>query len=81
MIRARQGIVQASSHGPESRGGRCKSEMIISGEDIDFPKVGHPGILIMSQETCMGYVNDLKGKRCNLGGPWLVSESEKGLKS
>jgi 2-oxoglutarate ferredoxin oxidoreductase subunit gamma len=34
--------VQTQSYGPESRGGACKSEVVISEEEIDFPKVIEP---------------------------------------
>ncbi len=37
--------VQTQSYGPESRGGACKSEVVISEEEIDFPKVVEPDIL------------------------------------
>jgi len=53
--------VQTQSYGPESRGGRCKSEVIISNEEIDFPKVENPDILVvMSQDAYTGYVDTLK---------------------
>ena len=31
--------VQTQSYGPESRGGAAKSEVIISGDEIDYPAV------------------------------------------
>ncbi|MEM2118654.1 MAG: 2-oxoacid:ferredoxin oxidoreductase subunit gamma [Candidatus Bathyarchaeia archaeon] len=53
--------VQTQSYGPESRGGACKSEVVISEEDIDFPKVVEPDILVlMSQHAYNNYVDDLK---------------------
>jgi 2-oxoglutarate ferredoxin oxidoreductase subunit gamma len=39
--------VQTQSYGPESRGGACKSEVVISEEEIDFPKVVEPDILVV----------------------------------
>lgn len=53
--------IQTQSYGPESRGGRCKSEVVISDEEIDFPAVEHPNVLItLSQEAYSDYINDLK---------------------
>jgi 2-oxoglutarate ferredoxin oxidoreductase subunit gamma len=53
--------VQTQSYGPESRGGHCKSEVVISDEEIDFPKVICPDILVvMSQDAYNEYVDDLK---------------------
>ncbi len=41
------------SFGPEARGGACSAQIVISEEDILFPYVTHPSILvIMSQEAC-----------------------------
>lgn len=53
--------VETQSYGPESRGGACKSEVVISDEEIDFPKVSEPDVLIvMSQEAYNQYVDTLK---------------------
>ena len=53
--------VQTQSYGPESRGGACKSEVVISDEEIDFPKVTKPDFLItMSQEAYTNYAEDVK---------------------
>jgi len=53
--------VQTQSYGPESRGGACKSEVVISEEEIDFPKVLQPDILILlSQHAYDVYVDTVK---------------------
>jgi 2-oxoglutarate ferredoxin oxidoreductase subunit gamma len=53
--------VQTQSYGPESRGGACKSEVVISDEDIDFPKVVEPDVLVvMSQHAYNDYSSDIK---------------------
>jgi len=53
--------VQTQSYGPESRGGACKSEVVISDEEIDFPKVTEPDVVIvMSQEAYTSYADDVK---------------------
>jgi len=46
------------SYGPEARGGSCSSQVIISDEDIMFPYVENPRVLIcMSQE---GYEKNVR---------------------
>ncbi|HVP26776.1 MAG TPA: 2-oxoacid:ferredoxin oxidoreductase subunit gamma [Candidatus Bathyarchaeia archaeon] len=53
--------VQTQSYGPESRGGACKSEVVVSEEEIDFPKVVEPEVLVlMSQHAYNDYAEDLK---------------------
>jgi len=32
-------VVQSQSYGPEARGGSCKAEIIVSRNEIDFPKI------------------------------------------
>lgn len=40
------------SYGPESRGGACSAQVIISDEEVDYPEVLNPDILaIMSMEA------------------------------
>jgi len=53
---------QTQSYGPEARGGASRSEVIISDEEIDYPKVTKADLLLtLSQEACDKYVRDLKG--------------------
>jgi len=53
---------QTQSYGPEARGGASRSEVIISDEEIDYPKVTEADLLLaLSQEACDKYVRDLKG--------------------
>lgn len=53
--------VQTQSYGPESRGGASKSEVVISSEEIDYPKVTSPDLLlVMTQEASDKYIGDLK---------------------
>ena len=50
--------VQTQSYGPESRGGAARSEVVISQEVIDYPKVICPDILvILSQPGFDKYVH------------------------
>ena len=54
--------VQSQSYGPEARGGASKAEVIISSEEIFFPKVRKPDILLaLSQKAYEKYVHDLDG--------------------
>jgi 2-oxoglutarate ferredoxin oxidoreductase subunit gamma len=51
---------QVQSYGPEARGGACKSEVVISNEEITFPMVTQPDFLIvLSQEALDRYIGDL----------------------
>jgi len=53
--------VQTQSYGPESRGGSCKSEVVISDEEIDFPKALEPDVLlVMSQAAYTRYIDTIK---------------------
>ena len=75
--------VQTQSYGPESRGGACKSEVVISEEDIDFPKVVEPDVLVvMSQHAYNDYTGDMKAGATVIMDPDMIpSEKElKGLK-
>lgn len=57
----KKNAVQTQSYGPESRGGACESEVVISNEEIDFPTVTEPDVLIvMSQEAYNTYVDTVK---------------------
>ncbi|MFB3896595.1 MAG: 2-oxoacid:acceptor oxidoreductase family protein [bacterium] len=52
---------QSQSYGPEARGGASKSEVIISTQDIDYPKVIQPDILLaMTSLAKEKYLADLK---------------------
>lgn len=53
--------VQSQSYGPEARGGASKCEVIISDEDIFYPKVIIPDILIsMSQKAADKYGHEIE---------------------
>jgi 2-oxoglutarate ferredoxin oxidoreductase subunit gamma len=52
---------QSQSYGPEARGGASRSEVIISDEDIDYPKAVNIDLLLaLTQESCNRYTKDLK---------------------
>lgn len=53
--------VQSQSYGPEARGGASKAEVIISDEDIDYPKCTRlDALLSLTQEALKKYLKDLK---------------------
>ena len=53
--------VQTQSYGPEARGGASRTEVVIDDDEIDYPKVTSPDILVaMSHEALIKYMGDLK---------------------
>lgn len=80
-IHGGKNAVQTQSYGPESRGGACKSEVVISEDEIDFPKVVEPDILVvMSQHAYNDYVDDLKAEGTLILDPDMIPR-EKETKS
>ncbi len=52
---------QSQSYGPEARGGSSRSEVIISDEEIDYPKAVNIDLLLaLTQESCDKYTKDIK---------------------
>lgn len=52
---------QSQSYGPEARGGASRSEVIISDEEIDYPKAIHIDLLLaLTQESANRYSKDVK---------------------
>lgn len=53
--------VNSQSYGPESRGGACKSEVIVSDGEINYPHVRRADIFIaLSQLALDTYISDLR---------------------
>jgi 2-oxoglutarate ferredoxin oxidoreductase subunit gamma len=49
--------VQTQSYGPEARGGKSKSEVVISRSDIDYPKATTPDLqIILNQASCDEFI-------------------------
>jgi 2-oxoglutarate ferredoxin oxidoreductase subunit gamma len=72
--------VQTQSYGPESRGGACKSEVVIAEEEIDFPKVVEPDVLVvMSQHAYNEYAENVKSGGTVILDPDMIPR-EKDLK-
>jgi len=70
--------IMTQSYGPEARGGACKSEVVVSDEEIDFPKVVKPDILVaMSQEAYLLYCDDVKDGESIILDEDLISLKEK----
>lgn len=60
-VRDGKKVVQSQSYGPEARGGASRAEVIISDEEIDYPKVLDADVLLcMSQEACDRYAPKIK---------------------
>jgi len=54
-------VAQTQSYGPEARGGSSKSEVIVSDEEIDYPKAIKVDLLLaMNQKSCDEFYADLK---------------------
>lgn len=54
-------VVQTQSYGPEARGGASKSEIVISDEEVDYPKVQSPDVfVVLSRAAYLEYVDGLK---------------------
>lgn len=61
---------QTNSHGAESRGGSCVSDVVLSPERIDYPMCLTPDVLVcMSPESSTRYVPHIKD-----GGLLIVDE-------
>ncbi len=66
----KKNAVQTESYGPEARGSRARSDIIISDEEIDYPYVSKPDVLIaLSQDAYNYYKNEVKK-----GGIIIVDE-------
>jgi 2-oxoglutarate ferredoxin oxidoreductase subunit gamma len=54
-------VCQSQSYGPAARGGASKAEVVISDEEIDYPKAIQPDVLLaMNQKSLDAYLPDLK---------------------
>jgi 2-oxoglutarate ferredoxin oxidoreductase subunit gamma len=54
-------VCQNQSYGSEARGGASKSEIVISDEEIDYPKAINPDVfLAMNQKSLDTYIFNLK---------------------
>ena len=50
-------VAQAQSYGPVSRGGACRTDVVISDQEIHFPKSARPDFMVfMSEESVKRYI-------------------------
>lgn len=70
---------QSQSYGPEARGGASRSEVIISDEDIDYPKATDIDLLVaMTQEAANKYAADVKSGGLIIVDSGFVTDVPKG---
>lgn len=80
-IRDGENAIQTQSYGPESRGGASKSEVVISDEEILYPKATAIDFcLTVSQEAYAKYHGDLKPEGMLVIDPFYVLKTEPGGK-
>jgi 2-oxoglutarate ferredoxin oxidoreductase subunit gamma len=57
----RRFVVQTESYGPEARGGYSRSDVIISDDPIDYPKLDEADLFVaLSQDSANGYTRTLR---------------------
>ena len=67
--------VNTRSYGPESRGGACRSEVVVSHGEIHYPSVRRADVLVaLSQLALDKYIRDLKENGILLIDPNSVKE-------
>lgn len=75
-------IVLTKSYGPESRGGSCRSELIIDDKAINYPEVTKPDlVLAMTQQSCDQYHCDMCANGILLVDPMFVRSMPEGVKN
>ncbi len=68
-------VVQTQSYGPEARGGASKSDVVISANEIYYPKAMKLDLLLtMTQESLDKYYGDLKDNGMLIVDTTLVTE-------
>lgn len=68
-------VVQSQSYGPEARGGASKADVVISSEEIYYPKAMKLDLLLaMTQEALDKYYKDLKENGILVVDSFLVTE-------
>jgi len=71
-------VCQRASYGAEARGGSCRSEVIISDEEISYPLIEHLKVLvIMSQQAFERYLQELEPGGLLLLDPAMVKDAVK----
>jgi 2-oxoglutarate ferredoxin oxidoreductase subunit gamma len=62
--------VQTQSYGPEARGGASKAEVVVSDEDIDYPKATDPDFLLALTPESYKTDEQRPDNRGRIGGPF-----------
>ena len=72
--------VNTRSYGPESRGGACRSEVVVSRGEIHYPSVRKADVLVALSQTALDtYIKDLKEDGILLIDPNSVKDVSKSL--
>jgi 2-oxoglutarate ferredoxin oxidoreductase subunit gamma len=72
--------VNTHSYGPESRGGSCRSEVVVSQGEIHYPSVRKADVLVtLSQAALETYIGDLKEAGILLIDPNSVTDVPKNI--
>jgi 2-oxoglutarate ferredoxin oxidoreductase subunit gamma len=74
-------VAQTQSYGPESRGGACRAEVVISDEEIDYIKPLDADVLVaMSQPALDRYIGDVdRGRAAVVVDSSLVNSIPEGI--
>jgi len=70
-VHERRNAVMAQSYGPESRGGACKTEVILSDDDIEYPRVVDPDVVVVLSQEAYRQVGRNRPDKC-----LLIAEEE-----
>lgn len=75
-------VAQTQSYGPEARGGACRSEVVISDEEIDYIKPLHVDtFVVMSQPAMDQYIKEIDPQETTvIADSTLVQNMPKKLK-
>ena len=69
---------QRASYGSEARGGKCKSEVIVSDDEISYPLIENlTALVIMSQQAFDSYINELKSGGLLIVDPDMIDDPER----
>ncbi len=78
----KKNAVQTQSYGPESRGGACKAELVLSDGEIHYPKVRSADVLVALSQTAQDmYLKDLKAGGLLIVDPLTVLKDPPGRTS
>ena len=77
-VQGGKNAVQTQSYGPEARGGKRKTDVVISEGDIDYPKATKVNVLLaMSQPALDEYEDSLREGGMLIVDSYLVERAER----